>query len=79
MNNNVSYQEKTEINGVFCPFINGSCRIDCAMFGGDAECALSRIHNLADVVSDTLEEIQEVNAGFMGLNQLIEGLENHYD
>ena len=72
MNNNVNIQEKTEVNGVFCPFIKGNCRIDCALFGGNAECALSRIHDFADAITETLEEASEINSGISEVKRLIE-------
>lgn len=70
MNNNVNIQEKTEVNGVFCPFINGKCRTDCALFDSGAECTLSKINDLFDSISEILEEVKDINFELSDIKRL---------
>ena len=74
MNNNVNYQEKTEVNGVFCPFIKENCRIDCVLCDNENEneCMLSRIPEAMDSLNECSEGMSKINTQIFHLKQLIE-------
>lgn len=56
----VTFKEKTEIKGTFCPFLKGACLFECAMLiDGNDGCAIRGIYDSLQRIGDQLDEIQE--------------------
>lgn len=56
----VTFMEKTEIEGTFCPFQKGACRFGCPMLIDiDDGCAVRGIYDTLQRIGERLDELQE--------------------
>lgn len=57
--NEVNIEERTEIEGVFCPFSGGLCRINCRFLIDIEEgCMIERGCKNLECIRETLDEMQ---------------------
>lgn len=55
----VTVEERTEIQGGYCPIVNGLCRMDCRFLVDVEEgCMIEKIFRNTEILVETLEEQQ---------------------